>query len=433
MVTSPSTHTAGTNRYTILLLLALTAAGLAGNYFRFPIFFNIDFLFGSIFAMLALQFFGPGRGILAAAIIAGYTYILWNHPYSVIVMTLEVAAVGWLIGRRKMGLVLADAIYWLIIGMPLVYLFYHFVMHVPFSNTFIVMIKQAVNGIANALVARLIFTGYVFWSRSSLMSYREIINNLLAFFVLCPALLLLAVGSRSDFTETDHHIRTTLIQDSRSVTDRVETWVVNRKSAIISLAEMAASRTPRQMQPFLEQAKKTDVNFQRIGLLDREATTTAFYPLIDAPGKSNIGGSFADRSFIPVLKQTLKPLLSEVYMARIGTPRPIVAMLAPVVIGGEYNGYVIGILGLEQIRQHLDKSTDENAALYTLLDKNGNVIMTNRTDQAVMTPFVRGRGTLNRLDKEISQWAPTQPSNAPYIEQWQRSFYIAETVIGGLA
>jgi len=108
MVTSQSTNTAGTNRYTIPLILALIAAGLAGNYFRFPIFLNIDFLFGSIFAMLALQFFGLGRGILAATIIAGYTYILWNHPYAVIVMTLEVAAVGWLIGRRKMGLVLAE-------------------------------------------------------------------------------------------------------------------------------------------------------------------------------------------------------------------------------------------------------------------------------------------------------------------------------------
>ena len=53
----------------ILLGVALIAAGLAGNNFNFPIFLNIDFIFRSIFAMLALQFFGLGRGILAAAII----------------------------------------------------------------------------------------------------------------------------------------------------------------------------------------------------------------------------------------------------------------------------------------------------------------------------------------------------------------------------
>jgi len=66
-------------KQTLSLFLVLIVAGLAGNYFRFPIFLNIDFLFGSIFAMLALQFFGLGRGISADAIIAGYTYILWKH------------------------------------------------------------------------------------------------------------------------------------------------------------------------------------------------------------------------------------------------------------------------------------------------------------------------------------------------------------------
>src|SRR5450631_2039964 len=89
MSITPPINTDITNRYSISLFLALTSAVLAGNYFNFPIFLNIDFLFGSIFAMLALQFFGLGRGILAAAIIASYTYILWNSPYYIIVLTAE--------------------------------------------------------------------------------------------------------------------------------------------------------------------------------------------------------------------------------------------------------------------------------------------------------------------------------------------------------
>lgn len=350
-----------------------------------------------------------------------------------IIMTAEVAAVGWLIERRKMGLVMADTLYWLIIGMPLAYLFYHSVMHVPFTNTFIIMVKQAVNGIANALVARLIFTGYALRSRTSLISYREIVYNLLAFFVLIPALLLLAVGSKTDFAETDRHIRTTLIQDSRRVTDRVETWVVNRKTAILNLAEMAASRSPQQMQPYLEQTKKSDVSLKRIGLVDKEARAIAFFPLIDELGQSNIGKNYADRPFVPILKQTLTPMLSEVVMARVGVPMPMVAMLAPVVIGGEYRGYVAGILSMEQIQEHLDKSTDENAMLYTLVDKNGNTIMSNRPDQKVMTPFVRGKGTLTRVDSGIDQWVPTLPPNTPPTERWQKSYYVAESAIGKLA
>jgi PAS domain S-box-containing protein len=421
------------DRFGTPLLCALIAGGLLGNYFSYPIFLNVDFLFGSIFAMLALQFFGPGRGVLAAALIASYTYLLWNHPYAIITMTAEVAVVGWLMGRRRIGLVLADILYWLLIGMPLVYLCYHVIMQVPSSYTPTFMVKQAVNGIFNALIARLIFTGYTVRVRSALMSYREGIYNLLALFVLCPTLVILAVDSRSDFDETDRHIRTILAADSLRVTQRVETWLLNRATAIANLAEMAAAKSPQQMQPFLEQAKKSDVNFQRVGLIDREATSVAFYPLSDELGQSTVGRNFADRPFVALLRQRLKPMVSEVDMSRIGVPRPRVLMLAPVISGGKYDGFIAGTLSLDQIREHLDKSLDSNAMFYTLLDRTGRIIMTNRSDQKVMTPFIRGTGTLDRLEGGGSRWVPSVPANTPFFERWKRSFYVEETSIGGLS
>ncbi len=421
------------SKYHILLFIALISAGLAGNYYNFEIFLNINFLFGSIFAMLALQFLGLSRGIIAAAIIASYTYFLWNHPYAIIVQGAEVAVVGALMGRLKKGMVLADALFWLFIGMPLVYLFYHLVMHVPLSNTLIVMIKQAVNGIGNVIIARLIFTVYVLNSRSTLISYSEIVYNLLAFFVLFPALLVLAVSSRTDFKEIDRHARSSLIQSSQRLHHYVESWVTSRKSSILNLAEMAASKSPHQLQPFLTLTYKSDANILRIGLVDKEATIIANNSPRDELKKSSIGKSFIERPFIPTLKRTLKPMFSEVVVGKIGIPKPIVLMLAPVVIGGEYAGYVAATLNLEQLREQLNKSTAENALFYTLQDKNGNVIMTNRSDQMMLQPFERGRGKFIRLDTGISQWLPDVPPNTPISERWKKSFYVAETSIGGLA
>lgn len=420
-------------RYALPVYLALIAAGLAGNYFKYPIFLNIDFLFGSIFAMLALQFFGPVRGIAAAALIATVTYFIWSHPYAILIMTAEVAAVGWLVSRYKLGLVLADALYWLFAGMPLVYLFYHGVMDVPLGNTTLVMIKQAVNGITNALLARLIYTGFVLRSRTALIAYRDLIYNLLTVFALFPALILLMVASRSDFTETDRNIRTALNQNSLSMTNRLEVWVQNRSTAVINLAALADTLTPAQLQPRLEQAHVSDINYQRIGLLDKAANIKAFSPLRDELGQPNIGKNFADRPFIPKLRQTLKPMLSEVVMARIGTPEPVVSMLAPVVIDGAYGGYIIGVLSLTQIRDYLEKSAQSNTMLYSLLDSNGNIILTNRQDQEAMTPFVRGQGNLNHLDEKISQWVPILPTNISILERWKSSYYVAESTIGKLA
>ena len=432
MLASPSIN-ATTTRYGTSIYLALITAGLAGNYFKLPLFLNIDFLFGSIFAMLALQFFGLGRGILAAAMIASYTYVLWNHPYAIIIMTAEVAVVGWLMERRRIGMVLADTIYWLIIGMPLAYLFYHGIMHVSESNTYITMTKQAVNGIANALIARLIFTAYSLRSRTSLMSYRDVAYNLMTFFVLCPTIILLVISSRTDFNETDRSIRTELISDNKDLSYRVETWVGNRSSAIVNLAKMATSKNPQEMQPYLEVAKKSDINFMRVGLINKEGTVTAYYPLLDESGKNNIGINFADRPFIPQLRQYLKPMLSEIVMSKIGDSKPIVIMLSPIIIHEEYSGFISGVLSLEQIQEVLDKSSAQKNTLYTLLDKNNNVIMSNRSDQTIMAPFLRRKGTLNHLSGEISQWVPDVLPNTPISERWKQSFYVAESMIGNLA
>ncbi|MEI6209449.1 MAG: ATP-binding protein [Desulfuromonadales bacterium] len=428
-----STSTAIPGTYSTPLLLLLIAAGLAGNYFRYPIFLNIDFLFGSIFALLALQIFGPGRGIPAAAVIACYTYIIWNHPYAIIIMTAEVAVVGFLMTRRKMGMVLADTLYWLVIGMPLVYLCYHLVMHVPPSNTYIVMTKQTINGIANALAARMIFSGFAFRFRAEQISYNEIIYNLLAFFVLCPALVLLAVSSRTDFMETDLHIRTSLIQDSQLAAQRLGVWIQNRKTAITHLSELAAVHTPQEMQPRLEQARQTDHNFEIVTLLNKEAVTTAFSPLIDELGQSTIGKSYADRPYLLTLKRTLKPMLTEVSMSRFGVPRPLVRVIAPVVLHGEYRGYVSGALKLQQIQEYLNKSTGNNSTLYTLIDKNSNIIMTNYPNQKIMQPLMHDKGTLKRFDDAVSQWIPDLPPNTPISERWKKSYYIVEVIIGDLA
>ncbi|MBI5518773.1 MAG: response regulator [Desulfovibrio sp.] len=417
-------------RFRLAVLLGFIVAGLAGNYLKFPIFLNIDFLFGSIFAMLALQFLGFVPGVIAAGVIAGYTYVLWNHPYAIVIMTAEVAVVGWLTKYRKTGFVLADTIYWLLLGMPLVVVFYYGVMHLGVSNTYITMTKQAVNGIANALVARLVFTTFALRTRFELVSYRETVYNMLALFVLAPVLLLLALQSRIDFAETDRQIRTKLTQDCRSLADGARLWVRNRKTSVTSLAQMASTSSPQEMQPRLEQAVKADTNFLRMGLLDGEATVTAYFPLQDELGQRNIGKNFADRPFVADLKRTLQPMLSEVVMGRIGTPKPMVTMLAPVIRKGAYAGYVTGILSLEQVRSLLELAPGEPGLRYTLLDRNGAVVMTTRPDQKIMAPFVQAPGAYRRLGEGIGQWVPDVTPNTSISERWQKSYYIADATVG---
>ncbi len=417
----------------VFLFMLLVAAGLAGNYFSFSIFLNIDFLFGSIFAMLVLQYFGLGWGTLAAALIASYTYVLWNHPYAIIVFSAEALCVGVLMTRRRVSMVLADTLFWLLVGMPLVFVFYRLVMHEPLSSVTIMMTKQAMNGIANVLLARLIFTGLALRFRFLQASLREIAYNWLTAFVVFPGLIMLAIGIRADFAETDNRIRASLLQNSAHLVRDMNTWVINRKFTVLKLAEMAAVQTPQQMQVHLEQAQKSDANFLRFGLMDREAISIAYYPLVDELGHSTIGKNFADRPFIPDLKRTLQPMVSQIIIDRVGVPIPMLAARAPVIMDGKYGGYVTGILKLRQIREQLESSTMGHALFYTLLDKNGHVIMSNRSDQTVMQAFNRNAGKLSQLDADISQWVPSLAAHASVADRWRDSFYILQSTVGDLA
>src|SRR5450830_502924 len=146
-----------TYRASVPFFLLLVGGGLAGNYFKYPIFLDIDFLFGSIFSMLALQRFGLARGVLAAALISSYPYGLLHPPYTIVTLVAEVAVVGWLMSKRKVGMVLADTVYWLLLGMPLTFACYYLAMEGALSGVGFIIVKQAVNGVTNALLARLLF------------------------------------------------------------------------------------------------------------------------------------------------------------------------------------------------------------------------------------------------------------------------------------
>jgi PAS domain S-box-containing protein len=413
--------------------ILLVLAGLAGNYLRYEIFFNIQFIFGSIFALLALQLFGLGPGALAAALVSSVTWQLWDHPYAIVIMTAEVLAVGWLNRRRNVTFVFADALYWLCAGIPLVFLFYYGVMQLSLATASVTGVKQAINGIANALVARLIFIAVSSRSQRALFSLREIVLNLLALFVLAPSLTILAIGSRNDLRDTDRGIRERLIATSARTTHTLDTWLQGHLAQLDQLADLAAGNPPATVQRSLDRVLQSDRSFLRLGLVDASVTTVAFAPHLDESGRPGIGRSYADRPWVPLLKRTLKPMLSEVVMARFGPLKPSVTLLAPVIVDGGFAGYVGGVIDLNGISDLVSKAGASDGMLYTLLDRNGKVIVTNRPGLKGMDAFRREDGEMSPLSDGVAQWVSSRHRNVSIAERWKNSFYVKESPVGSIS
>jgi len=418
---------------TVLAFCALTGLGLAGNYLRLPVFFSIDFLFGSIFSMLALQLLGIRLGLLSTVLVSSITFVQWNHPYAIIIFTAEMVVVGLLTTRKRVDFVVADVIYWCIFGMPLVFLFYYYLMGLPLTNATVTMLKQAVNGIANALIARFLFFGISYRLQRMEFSMREMIFNFLFLFVLVPSLWFIGLQSRQERNDLDERIRESLSTIGTNTSANLELWLQEHMKPLSHLAEMAEKQSVPFMQRAIEQVKMGGNDFLRIGLLDKNATIVAYSELIDELGHPNIGKNFADRPFIPALKQTLRPLLSEVVMGKVGKPKPIVTMLVPVVFNNSYNGYVTGVLNLASIEQllTLNSQTAISPGLkYSLLDKHGNVIATNNSALIVLQPLKRAAGETIPLEGGLSQWVPETKKQISVSDRWKDAIYIHESNIG---
>jgi hypothetical protein len=200
----------------LALALLIAAAGL-GNYYHLPLFFGVDFLFGTIFVFIILHFYNLLWATLAALLAATYTYFLWGHPYAIVIWTVEVVFVGWLMGRYYYNLILSVGLYWLLLGGALIVLFYGLVMQVPFNSVFLIGLKQGVNSIFNAIIASLIINLFPLdkWlGRSKIYrhnSYHNILFIFLMSFLFFPALFLTIFEGKQEILTTEKMIKNELI------------------------------------------------------------------------------------------------------------------------------------------------------------------------------------------------------------------------------
>ena len=140
-----------------LFLFFLIGLSCLGNYYKLNLFFGVDFLFGSIFIWLIAFFFGKYWAIFAGFLASSITYILWQHPYAIVIFTLETVFVTYrYFSSTHKNIIRHDIIYWLLIGIPLVILFYGFILPASEIQTILIALKQPINSIFNLIVAILI-------------------------------------------------------------------------------------------------------------------------------------------------------------------------------------------------------------------------------------------------------------------------------------
>lgn len=222
-------------------LVLLSVAGWGGNYFSLPLFFGVDFLFGSIFVWLAVRLYGWRWGVLASVIVSSYTYFRWGHPYAIALHVIETVVVGWAWYRFQRNLVLIEGIFLAILGSPMLYFTYANLVGLDAEQAKLVVLKYAFNGIFNALVASSIVTALslpisqTVRSRNRTIPFQQTLFYLLMAFVMFPTLLLMAIDGKHAFETMDDRLQVEL---KATATEVVATLVQQQRQQLNGLRQL---------------------------------------------------------------------------------------------------------------------------------------------------------------------------------------------------
>ncbi|NEQ40976.1 MAG: response regulator [Okeania sp. SIO3I5] len=423
-----------TNPKFILGPILLIILGYLGNFFKIHLFFGVDFLFGSIASLIVVYLYGTKWGTIAALIASIHTYFLWNHPYAIIIFTLEAMFVGVMLNRQGYkNMVLLDGIYWILLGMPLVILFYGFVLDVSTTQTLLIMLKQSVNGFFNALVANLIIT-YLpihklagFPREKKRSSFQQTILNLLMAFILFPALTLTIFNGQHILDTIENDIRKELMAAKPPLANNLKYWYEQHLNAITELAKIG-TQAPAQERATLQQSisviQKTFPSFMKIYVTDASGNIIAAQPEFNETGESMFNLNISDEYNLREIAKKLEPEITDVHRSSISMI-PHIDIAIPVVKNNQFEGIAYGSLDLSQVSKFLKLNTEVNGTEgieailvdgddYIIADSD-SVVTTQKKLDLLATGNVYYNG-------DIFKWQPKTARMAE-MKRWQQSFY----------
>lgn len=415
---------------------ALVSAAVLLNLAPVQVFYSVEILFGSVATLLVAVLFGPLAGVATAVLASLHTWVLWEHPWAIVIFAAEAGAVGLLWRRRRGSLALLDAAYWAVLGLPLVFLFYDLVLGLDGRATLLVALKQAGNGVFDALVASLIITHvplrrWVGERGPSRPGLQRVLFDLFLATALLPALTATVLAGRRTVTDVDTRMHEDLVAASETIGRDLTDW----RTAHVDALQAVAHSIPRDasqasLQDKVELVHAMWPELRDVYVADASARTVAFVPQVNVRGEPTIGLDFSDRPYYRKMRETLAPVVSSVMMSRGSFFEPTVVVGAPIVHDSGFDGYVIGAVELDEIKKRLVDSLRDTDIRATVLDDDGRVIASTAPGRAALSTFdPDAHGRRQPLGDGVYRWRPATERTSR-LSSWEQAVLGREHPVG---
>ncbi|TVQ96713.1 MAG: response regulator [Spirochaetaceae bacterium] len=417
-----------TSLRTTAILGALAGAGFVLNRLAIPLFLNVEFIFGSVITVIAVLRFGTLRGTIVGALIASATWLAWNHPYAVIIFTLEAAVLGIILMRRpKLNPVVVIAGYWVLIGMPLVWVFYRWVMQVGTEAVLSIMLKQAVNGVVNAVIAfgYCVLTAWRGARRAAnrggteqaaaKVAFRDLVIVTMMAVLIVPTILLATLIGRTERTRTEQEIVATVRSTTETVMGIYSTWlqenvqsfsvflvqVENAPGLFVSAPEDAEQAFTARMTP------ATNPSFFRLGVLRHNPDQV---PRVGAARQMSLGGSIRSVTFL------------HHWDTSDGGRLPLIRVAAPLRIAEDDAPFTaFADLNASKVAESIGPIADNWGVQVSVITTDGTVLTSTNPTAASGTQMVTPAGTAERIADDVVLFIPDADPNRTISERWART------------
>lgn len=419
-----------------MLLIVLS---VLGNLYSIPLFPGFDYLFGTIFVQLMLIFYGFWWGLLCAASAASFTILLWGHPYAFIWYVFEAAFVGMLLrtDKRRLGIVVYEAAYWPLIGMPLIYIFFSQIMNAGINNVLIVMLKQWVNGITNAVIALVLIyiapglSAYLHSDKGRFYpSIKNILFSLLSILVIIPSIAVMSFYGRYQKNVSESRI----VDDVRNLSERYTSAVdniIDRYSAVVALAASLDSTMNLRLNNAVasENIKRTAPGLSYLFVIEKNGKLIDVYP-------DNKTDDFIPKSltpdFIKHISEADKPFLYE-FSSFPDKSSDLWTFLAEPIKIKKNKVFVVGAININFV-SNLLKNISASNETFVLLNKDRRVLASSNSNIKLFEPYdFLNSGEIVSKDYGVYHFIPKGDGIVPLIERYKRSIFVRETAVPGHA
>lgn len=143
----------------IFLAMSLGLIGFLINLIELPLGLSTNLVFGNALVFAFIRVLAPRTLVLATAVSSLGTILLWHHPWAWLVSISEAIFIGYLAGKSSP--VRSDAVFWLILGAPLLLLSFGLLTQMDEITVLLEVFKQSVNGLLNVVIGELIYIALI--------------------------------------------------------------------------------------------------------------------------------------------------------------------------------------------------------------------------------------------------------------------------------